>query len=483
MSSGSTRSIPNGAALAERLGLDPERVRAALGRLEASIETIEEARRSVRMTIVATTRLEPWPLLAAAAGSLPMLVRRPGLLGLVAAELVASRLDRAVLAGCELVDAARVHIAMQEEISAADDAAYGDGFLSRAGARRRLGWALAGQAALLALSSAERRSLIAELTDDEVDRLIDARYHELGALEGIPFAVRGEANRRLAEAILRRGAFDDGVPLDEDERAYLGRVVSGDVVLVAFDPAAHRFVEALNLEPYAGSQAAGVPASSVVTYVPGTFTTDSSVYRGELRDLPERLAKDHPETVVLVYKGGRFPGDARGTSDPLAMVSGLLEANDEHRGLAAGADLAEFQRSVEADPALAGADAFAIGHSWGLADVAASEVAGAHYDAVISLAGAWVPAAWEPDAQTVYRHHAYEGDLLGVAQAVRLPIIGPVVGEGRTPDVLPAFGSAGPFVLPEAAADLGGAARHSLIASADTRNQQAIDAIERELWR
>ena len=64
----------------------------------------------------------------------------------------------------------------------------------------------------------------------------------------------------------------------------------------------------------------------------------------------------------------------------------------------------------------------AIGHSWGLAAVTASETVGARYDDVVSLAGAGMPPDWVPAAGTHYTHdtHYSYTDFLTVAQPTGL---------------------------------------------------------------
>ncbi|ANJ26590.1 hypothetical protein [Agromyces aureus] len=78
------------------------------------------------------------------------------------------------------------------------------------------------------------------------------------------------------------------------------------------------------------------------------------------------------------------------------------------------------------DPSLRASEQIAIGHSWGLANVTSSEVAGTHYDKVVSLSGAGMLPEWEPGSTTAYQDLSYR-DLLQSAQSLD------VVWDGRNP--------------------------------------------------
>ena len=87
---------------------------------------------------------------------------------------------------------------------------------------------------------------------------------------------------------------------------------------------------------------------------------------------------------------------------------------------------------MQADPFLGGREQIAIGHSWGLANVTSAEVAGAHYDKVVSLSGAGMLPEWRPDPTTAYSDFSYQ-DLLQEAQSLD------VVWDGNNPRSNPAF--------------------------------------------
>ncbi|XTR51488.1 hypothetical protein ACOM2C_15195 [Pseudarthrobacter sp. So.54] len=85
------------------------------------------------------------------------------------------------------------------------------------------------------------------------------------------------------------------------------------------------------------------------------------------------------------------------------------------------------------DPYLNGAEQTGIGHSWGLANVTSSEVAGARYDKVMSLAGAGMLPDWKPQPTTEYSNLYFYG-LLVHGQGVTNPITNKgVLSDGNNP--------------------------------------------------
>lgn len=192
--------------------------------------------------------------------------------------------------------------------------------------------------------------------------------------------------------------------------------------------------------------------------------------------------------VSFVWKGAEFPGQTRELGKPADTFIGINEANAQQLALDTGAALADFQNEIRADPRIDGSQSIAMGHSWGLAATTGSEVAGAHYDQVHSLAGAWMPRDWEADADTGYYHWSYT-DFLSVAQDFGL------VGGGNVPDTDPDFTSkiydspedstiyipttANPWA-PTPAGEIRSATRagltenHALIATQEDRNLEAL---------
>ncbi|WP_166865901.1 hypothetical protein [Salinibacterium sp. ZJ70] len=135
------------------------------------------------------------------------------------------------------------------------------------------------------------------------------------------------------------------------------------------------------------------------------------------------------------YKDGELPGElAVDKPFPEKMAAGLAEASDQHRALAAGETFARFHDDVMRDRSVSGATRVIVGHSWGLANLTASEVHGARYDTVISLSGAYMPDGWKADPETHYAHHAYAFEWLVAAQAVdEAAFLGPELGSGDFP--------------------------------------------------
>jgi hypothetical protein len=264
----------------------------------------------------------------------------------------------------------------------------------------------------------------------------------------------------------------------ERENAYLrgATAVPPTVQLYTYDRAADRIVEMIG-------EWTGKP-ERVYTYVPGTYSTMSGFWadQGRTQEVADFLVeRDGVASVAFVYKDGLFPGGR-----PNSGLRGILEAADEARAREAGERLAAFQEGLRADPAFASSApprTIGIGHSWGLAAVTSSEVAGTHYDHVLSLAGAGVVDEWRHDPATEYDSFRYH-DVLGVAQATGL------VYDTRTPQNLPGFGQHD--FTSDADERLGStsgwtdrldAARdnHSLIARDVEGNKEALEGMLREL--
>jgi hypothetical protein len=278
--------------------------------------------------------------------------------------------------------------------------------------------------------------------------LIDNLPMLLGSLGGLPPLVRVAANRlnaktRLAAIAEREDALNTPDPRGGRysmnraneaelerlrlERAYLERVWDGTVQLYLYEPREQNIVEMI-----------GTPSESttdVLTYVPGTFTSMHSFYGSDhgVQDVGRYLNARDPGIVTFVWKEGAFPGEDSRTGD--ADLFRILEANDEDTALQAGARLARFQDEIHtSSDILANVDQNGMGHSWGLVALASSEVKGAEYDQVHSLAGAGMPSAWSADADTSYHHWAYT-DALTMAQETG------AVWDGNIPVRDPAFQS------------------------------------------
>lgn len=114
---------------------------------------------------------------------------------------------------------------------------------------------------------------------------------------------------------------------------------------------------------------------------------------------------------------------ANGGMDPFR----ILEANDEGAAMEKGQLIADFQHELLlSSPEATAAQQDGMGHSWGLARITSSEVAGARYAQVHSLSGAGMPSGWTSSPDTEYFHWAYT-DALSIAQETG------TVWDGRIP--------------------------------------------------
>ncbi|NIJ04790.1 hypothetical protein [Frigoribacterium faeni] len=258
----------------------------------------------------------------------------------------------------------------------------------------------------------------------------------IGNLDGVPPLARVTANavtaarqvvenERLIDLLGQRPVDDargrEAIADLERENVYLrgATAVPPTVQLYTYDRAADRIVEMIG-------EWAGAP-ERVYTYVPGTFTQMNDFYADEdaVQDFARRVVTDDGlDSVAFVYKDGRFPGGGEDVfpARQKNFVVGMLEANCPDTARDSGARLASFQEGLAAAGAVPGAEAprtVAIGHSWGTANVLASEVAGARYDHVIALAGAGALQEWAGAEGTEYDSFRYD-DALGVAQTTGL---------------------------------------------------------------
>jgi len=225
----------------------------------------------------------------------------------------------------------------------------------------------------------------------------------------------------------------------KDERKYLDRAVAGEVQLYLYDPQRHNVIEMIGLyDPQRHNviEMIGKPSAETartLTYVPGTFTSDTSFFRDEIQDVARYLVKQDPTTVAFVWKDGPFPGED--TPERPSTPLGVLEANIPILTRVNSLSLKEFESGLRSSSEhLAAVDHIAAGHSWGLTPITDAETLDVHYDQVHSLAGAGMPEAWKPDDQAEYHHWTY-GDALMEAQATGL------VWSGNNPWGNPAFES------------------------------------------
>jgi hypothetical protein len=268
----------------------------------------------------------------------------------------------------------------------------------------------------------------------------------IGMLGGIPPLDRVAANRvnavhLTAELEARHRELLDAVPTGglgtdrvdpgiergriEAERDYLHQVMLGNVQLYAYDRDSNSIIEMV-----------GVPSDETtmtLTYSGGTYTSVRGFYDGGVTSVSRWLNDRDPGIVGFVWKEGAFPGEEPDSG--AQNIARILEANDVDTALAAGERIASFRETLLAsDQHLAASAQVGMGHSWGLAAITSSEVAGAQYDQVHSLAGAGMPAEWDDRTGTRYHHWAYT-DILTIGQTTGL------IWDGRIPANDEAFSS------------------------------------------
>ncbi len=276
------------------------------------------------------------------------------------------------------------------------------------------------------------------------------------------------------------GTFDAEITKLTAERGYLQKAVDGAVQLYLYDSDTDSIIEMIG-KP-------GPQTTTTITYVPGTYTSAFSFYGGGVQQVGRWLNNNDPNIVAFVWKVGEFPGE-----DSTAGGSNLLrigEANDESAALAKGRLLEGFQQELHtASPILAATQKIGMGHSWGLPALTSSEVADAHYDKVISLAGAGMPHDWKAQPGTSYYHWSYT-DALSMAQSTG------AVWDGKIPLTSPDFTSHvysrdGDFTLylpndtgaitdtppTEIPASWDALGNHNLIASDSPENQRVLGDI------
>ena len=344
----------------------------------------------------------------------------------------------------------------------------------------------------------------ASLNADQQGALILGAPALIGSLGGVAPLGRVAANRvnavyrselvaaRLADlesrtpsgggSSARSKDYSGEIAMLRDEQRYLTRVLDGRVQVYLYDPDNGNIIEMV-----------GTPSPStttMVTYVPGTYTSVRSFYDDDVQQVSRWLNSKDENVVAFVWKQGVFPGEdpESGSVDFLR----IFEANDESRALHAGSALNSFEVEVDASSSpLAGAEQVGIGHSWGLTAITASEVEHAHYDQVHSLAGAGMPSEWTADPGTAYYHWSYTdaismGQDTGLVTYDKVPSSDPAFTshiyhrDGDFDLYLPGTSAPGGYstaqsVPVHSTTDL--VANHNLIATDRPANQSALDDI------
>ncbi|MCG7416067.1 hypothetical protein MHY30_00885 [Microbacterium sp. ACRRU] len=270
-----------------------------------------------------------------------------------------------------------------------------------------------------------------------LDSLVLGASVIVGSLGGVPPANRVAANavnaknriplveaeiRRMSELSLAHGgpdflAWRDVIGRLERQLDYLQRAADGDVQLYLYEPDSQSIIEMIGT--------LDVNTTDVITYVPGTFTSVHSFYGDQVQQVGRWLRTNDPRVVTFVWKEGLFPGEdvVSGAMD----FARIVEANDQGAALDTGRLIADFQHELlSSSSEAAAAEQGGMGHSWGLGGISSSEVAGAKYAQVHSLAGAGLPSAWTPSSSTEYFHWGYT-DALSIVQGTG------AVWDGRVP--------------------------------------------------
>lgn len=387
------------------------------------------------------------------------------------AQSAAADVRAALASAAELTGKLFGDIQQQIYASSAVDGSYMLGFLSAADAQALFDQIMADPDVLSEMSAAEVAAFWYYLSEEQSDQLVQEYPLIVGNKSGVPLTVRGDANRETAISIL-----ESGQTLSADQEAYLELVRDGEIMLVTYDPDNARIVEAINYATWNGENYVerAEPPQQVITYVPGTLSNMEDFYsRDNYQNFVLGLIGD-TDTVAFVYKDGWFPGE----HDVNNMPAAILEASNQQLALSSGITLANFQQDVMRDPLLNDVSQTAIGHSWGLANVTASEVAGAQYDNVISLAGAYMPEGWTPNAETDYQHYSYNDWLAAAQRADNISLL-PLVGSGDFPGDNGAFDH-NVYGAPDNL-DLMG--NHELIHNANSpSNEEAMDDIRDQIY-
>ncbi|KAF0845770.1 alpha/beta hydrolase [Nocardia caishijiensis] len=271
---------------------------------------------------------------------------------------------------------------------------------------------------LAALSPDERAALLAGLSSEAQRQLVIAAPEVLGNLNGVPFAMRIEANEiSIRNALTRAKAAPTPdasrvaqleamlAPIPDPEAsvsaAALGMV---DRRFVMFSTEGNgRMIEIL------GSVRSGVPGVGV--YVPGTSTNLNS--SGSNHVAAWNLA-DRTGGPLFLYMEGDFPQSLTSLSDGAPSPSFASEMAPK---------LVEFGREVDREVSshAPGTPVTYVGHSYGGSVVGSAEQLGLRADRILhaSSAGTGVfEGGWNNPNPDVQRYSmTAPGDLIGVVQS------------------------------------------------------------------
>lgn len=246
----------------------------------------------------------------------------------------------------------------------------------------------------------DRRDLWTQLPEAERERILAEEPERVANVDGIPFEDRARANQAVAEDILA----DGGRGLSEDRLKVVEKVASGELKVVLFDPAKGDIV-----------QMVGTPSENtdkVIIFAPPTGGRFEDFNTRHYFGHVDHLHSMHPDSVAFIYQRGDW---AQKVAPPFGEADRY--ANDPTVAINNGKQIASFHHdALGSDPRLANASKAGIGFSYGHSALTASEMFGAKYDHIVSLAGSNMPEGWTPNPDTKYANVQHSNDMLNVAQ-------------------------------------------------------------------
>ncbi|MFC5928604.1 hypothetical protein D6T64_21545 [Cryobacterium melibiosiphilum] len=262
----------------------------------------------------------------------------------------------------------------------------------------------------------------------------------VGALNGLPPAVRVQANKALAQVQIERNNVEierlealrkmpdpgshratanDSQKVAEleaeiaeldAETEYLQRAVDGEVQLYLYDKDADRIIEMIGDFDR---------ASTTVNYVPGTAASMESFTSGRVQEVAQWLIDNSVPAaglVAFVYKDGTFPPNPVVHSPDNTWATSLGPAyHDFNEGL----------RTADGE----GKPVISIEHSFGTSIAGKAETAGTEFAHRVSLSGIGMTEEWSANPGTQYSDFTGSNDVI---RSVRGSQIGEI-GYGQAP--------------------------------------------------
>ncbi|MGS2809698.1 alpha/beta hydrolase [Nocardia sp. MW-W600-9] len=283
---------------------------------------------------------------------------------------------------------------------------------------------------LAAMSADERATFLAGLSPEAQRQLVIAAPEKLGNLNGVPFAMRIEANEiNIRNALTKERAKPDPdesrvkqleamlAPIPNPEGTgtlTAAAAATGDNATPRLDMVDRKFVMFSTegngrMIEMLGSMKAGSPGAGV--YVPGTSTNLNG--SGSNHVAAWNLA-DQTDSPVFLYMEGDFPQSLTSLSDgaPSPRFAADMAPN-----------LVEFGHEIDREVAAStpGTPVTYVGHSYGGSIVGSAEQLGLRADRVLhaSSAGTGVfDTGWNNPNPDVQRYSmTAPGDLIGVVQS------------------------------------------------------------------